>query len=252
MLPLLADNGLDGNELARTLIEGVLHGLLLAWPVTFGLLAIVIGSIILAVWQRIRLARSGIKDIDRFSGKVFEEYLEVLFRRLGYRVERTQFAGDYGGDLVLRKEGVRTVVQAKRYSRAVGVRAVQEVVAAKAHYDCAEAMVVTNNTFTKQAAHLADKNGVELWDRDELTRRLMAAGGKRKLRASADEPQDDRSPAPAQAAASSRAPTALADVATCRTCAKVLSAGERRYCQDNAQRFLGQMYCFRHQRARRA
>ncbi len=188
MLPLLADNGLDGNQLAWDIVDAFLHGFLIAWPVTFGLVAIFIGSILLGIWRRIRLARSGIKDIDKFSGKVFEEYLEVLFRRLGYRVERTQFAGDYGGDLVLRKDGVRTVVQAKRYSRSVGVRAVQEVVAAKAHYDCAEAMVVTNNRFTKQAEHLADKNGVELWDRDELTRRLMAAGGKRKLRASIDAP----------------------------------------------------------------
>jgi restriction system protein len=252
MLALLADNALDGNELARMLIEGVLRGLLLAWPVTFGLLAIFVGSIILGIWRRIRLARSGIKDIDQFSGKVFEEYLEVLFRRLGYRVERTQFAGDYGGDLVISKDDVRTVVQAKRYSRSVGVRAVQEVVAAKAHYDCAEAMVVTNNRFTKQAEHLADRNGVELWDRDELTRRLMAAGGKRKLRASV-EAAGERHPVRVQAAARSPQPAAaLADVATCRTCAKVLTAGERGYCQENAQRFLGQMFCFRHQRQRRA
>ena len=41
--------------------------------------------------------------------------LEVLFGKLGYRVENTRYAGDYGEDLVIAKDGIRTVVQAKRY-----------------------------------------------------------------------------------------------------------------------------------------
>ena len=36
-------------------------------------------------------------------------------------------SGDYGADLVLDNKKGRTVVQAKRYSKPVGVKAVQEV-----------------------------------------------------------------------------------------------------------------------------
>ncbi len=50
-------------------------------------------------YEKQRLAKSGIDDIDQMSGKTFEKYLEVLFEKLGYRVERTPYIGDYGADL---------------------------------------------------------------------------------------------------------------------------------------------------------
>jgi len=189
---VLASNGLDSDRLIRALADALLRGLLLAWPIWAAIGAIVFLRIAYAVFRRWRLARSGIYEIDRLSGAVFEQYLELLFRRLGYRVERTRVAGDYGGDLVVSRNGVRTVVQAKRYSKPVGVRAIQEVVAAKRAYDCTEAMVVTNSRFTRQASHLAEKNDVELWDRDMLVRQLTAAGGRRKLRATAEAPMSGR------------------------------------------------------------
>ena len=83
-----------------------------------------------------RLAASGIADIDTMDGKAFEEYLEVLFGKLGYKVERTRYVGDYGADLITQKDGVKTVIQAKRYGKAVGIKAVQEAVAAKGMYGC--------------------------------------------------------------------------------------------------------------------
>lgn len=246
-----ANNGLDGTTVARDIIEALLKGLLLAWPIWAAIAAIVFLRIAYAIFRRWRLARSGIYEIDRLSGKVFEEYLELLFRRLGYSVERTRFVGDYGGDLVLRKDGVHTVVQAKRYSKPVGVRAIQEVVAAKRAYDCTEAMVVTNNRFTRQAAHLAETNDVELWDRDALVRQLTAAGGRGRLHSQGE------STAMPETVPSSSAPTVeegqpLATVEACRQCGRVLSSGERRYCEQNAKRFGGQMLCFRHQRTARA
>ncbi len=170
-------------------LELLLAGLEQFWPLVVVVCALIvfptIARIGLAIYRYRRLARSGIKDIDRFGGKTFEEYLEVLFRRLGYKVERTKFVGDYGGDLVLRKNGARTVVQAKRYAKSVGVRAVQEVVAAKGYYDCDQSMVVSNSSYTKQARELAGKNGVELWDRDMLTRQLTATGAKQAARRAA-------------------------------------------------------------------
>jgi restriction system protein len=143
------------------------------WPLLLVLAAVKLLPLIPAVLRNRRLAASGIADIDAMDGKTFEDCLGALFSRLGYKVEVTPYRGDWGADLVLVSAGVRTVVQAKRYRKAVGVRAVQEAVAAKAKYRCSEAMVVTNATFTRQAVELARVNGVMLWDRDKLVEKLL-------------------------------------------------------------------------------
>lgn len=88
--------------------------------------------------------------------------------------EQTRARGDYGADLVLEKDGARAVVQAKRWSRNVGVKAVQEAVAAKPLYRCDYSMVVTNRYFTEQARRLAKANDVRLWNRDDLVGALLA------------------------------------------------------------------------------
>ena len=75
--------------------------------------------------------------------------------RLGYSVEVTRYRGDYGADLVVRKGGQKTAVQAKRWKKRVGLKAVQEAVAAKAMYGCDHALVVANREFTQQARRLA-------------------------------------------------------------------------------------------------
>lgn len=120
-----------------------------------------------------RLKKSGIIQIDKMDGVQFEQYLGHLFRSHGYKAEVTQAAGDFGADLVLSKDGRRIVVQAKRYSKNVGLKAVQEVQGARAHYKASEAWVVTNSNFTQQAFQLAKSNGVRLIGRDELVEMLL-------------------------------------------------------------------------------
>src|SRR2546422_11228928 len=63
-----------------------------------------------------RFAESGIAEIDTMDGITFERYLEILFSNIGYSVKRTQASGDFGADLIIKKGGASTVVQAKRYS----------------------------------------------------------------------------------------------------------------------------------------
>jgi restriction system protein len=53
------------------------------------------------------------------------------------------------------------------------MKAIQEVHAAKAHYRCKRTAVVTNSTFTRNARKLAKSLGVELWDRDTVSSRLL-------------------------------------------------------------------------------
>jgi restriction system protein len=142
------------------------------------LLLIVAGALVIAYLRRhnrqmLRLHVAGIDDIDRMDGKAFEQRLWLLFTKLGYRVEQTPYSGDYGADLIIERNNVRSVVQAKRYSKPVGLSAVQESFTAMARYGCSNAIVVTNRTFTKQAKELAHNNKVELWERERLIDELV-------------------------------------------------------------------------------
>jgi restriction system protein len=152
---------------------------------------VVVGRLLQEIYERRRLARSGIREIDVMDGPTFERYLVTMFRRLGYEVERVGSSrGDYGGDLVIRKNGTRTAVQAKRYGgKRVGIKAVQEAHAARAMYRCADAMVVTNTAFTQQAEALAHAADVELVGREELIKALLDA------RASVEPVEADLAPA---------------------------------------------------------
>jgi restriction system protein len=145
------------------------------WWVVVLVGAVALGRGIKWVIDQRRLVRSGIDEIDRMDGISFERRLDYLFAALGYRVEQTRVCGDYGADLVLEKDAVRSVVQAKCWKKNVGVKAVQEVVAAKPMYRCTRAIAVTNRYFTQEAQRLARANEVELWNRDDLIRALLRA-----------------------------------------------------------------------------
>ncbi|OME75934.1 hypothetical protein BK120_30180 [Paenibacillus sp. FSL A5-0031] len=121
-----------------------------------------------------RLKRSGIAKIDKMEGRQFEKYLGHLFKAHGYVVEVTQASGDYGADLIILKAGKKIVVQAKRYSKNVGLKAVQEVHTALNHYGASEAWVVTNSDYTEQAYTLAKSNGVRLIMRQQLIELILA------------------------------------------------------------------------------
>lgn len=124
------------------------------------------------IWRKRRrtakLRKSGIKEVDMMNGEDFERFLGELFKRRGFKVSYTAKSGDYGADLVLKDGPDIIVVQAKRYSNTVGVKAVQEIIGSVRMYNATEAWVVTNNYFTRQAEKLADINDVYLIDRDEL------------------------------------------------------------------------------------
>jgi len=236
--------------------------------------AAVCATLILRHYQGKALAEAGIDQIDHMDGLGFEQYLEVLYKRLGYRVQRTPYAGDWGADLVLERDGVRTVVQAKRWNRRVGVEAVQQVVAAKAKYGCTKASVVTNSHYTQQAQDLARANGVLLWDRSELVTAALAAQARaskdqspeppQPMDASAFAPPDQKlgqkrqgnvtvPAAPTMACLSpedtaATEPLATAPVPVCLVCSMPVSERVRHYCEMNRARFGGQIYCYEHQK----
>lgn len=141
-------------------------------PAKFILIAVIAVPSFIIISKLFALLNSSkhvyINDIDNMGGEEFEIYLENLFKKHKYDVERTQYSGDYGADLILHRDGMKTIVQAKRWNNKVGVKGVQEVVAARGHYRADLALLVTNSYLTKQAHNLARSNNVEVWDRDKL------------------------------------------------------------------------------------
>lgn len=164
------------NPLGGLLLLGVL---LVVWSIANYrvagaqlVLAVVVLVVVVAVLValRRRWRERPLVEIDRMSGGEFEDYLGGMFRRLGYGVKQTGRSGDYGCDLVLRDRVGRVAVQAKRYTKVLGLTPIQEAIASKAIYGADRAMVVTNSGFTAAAVRLARANRVELVDRGQLIR----------------------------------------------------------------------------------
>lgn len=103
----------------------------------------------------------------RNKGTAYEMHCAMKMRlRLWLFVRRIGKSGDFGADITARGFLMtKIVVQCKHYSKPVGVRAVQEVNAARQYYRASRAAVATSSTFTKQAKELAKRCGVELWER---------------------------------------------------------------------------------------
>ena len=57
------------------------------------------------------------------------------------------------------------IVQARRWTGVVRHDAVQQAVAAMAHYGAARALVVTSSDYSEHAVTVANSNGVTLWNR---------------------------------------------------------------------------------------
>lgn len=212
------------------------------WPIwLFGLVMVVI-KLVMTHHKSLRLAKSGIAEIDKLNGEDFEKYLEILFHKLGYSVRCTPYRGDFGADLVLQKDGAQTVVQAKRSKRSVGVKAVQEAVAAKEYYQCDNAMVVTNSHYSQQARKLAAANKVELWDRTQLVNQLLSVQqGSTHLASPVNDTLD-------QQTVSTSMPRTNEITPVCIACGKAVSAKVVEYCLSHPERFGGRVYCYTHQK----
>lgn len=164
--------------------EGFGMGLEMMWNIVFanpmliGILTFFfISSVLLGLIKRTlrhnKLKKSGILNVDEMTGREFEEYLRVLFREKGYQVQLTSTTGDFGADLIMSTKNKKIVVQAKRYKKNVGLKAVQEISTAKNHFNADDCWVVTNSYYTEPAKKLAASNRVRLVDRELLMKWML-------------------------------------------------------------------------------
>lgn len=105
---------------------------------------------------------------DDFTGIDYELYCLKILKDNGWDATLTKASGDQGVDIVASKNGNKVVFQCKKYSSAVGNKAVQEISAGRIHYSANHAIVVTNNKFTESAYQLASTNRVILLHHNDL------------------------------------------------------------------------------------
>ena len=151
-------------------------------PVYFGLLAGLVGhrvtvglvgaaaglvlAVVLAAERR--RPRDGMAAIDAMTGTEFEDYVAARLERAGWEVSFTPGSGDYGVDLIARRDERSVAVQCKRLGKPVGIAAVQQVVAGARHHDCTKSIVISNQEFTAAARKLACTHDCQLIGRRAL------------------------------------------------------------------------------------
>lgn len=161
-----------GSILTQNLLSSVLFVFKALWPFLVIALVIRIGS---KLYQKYRSEKAGLVEVDKMDGETFENFLSSLFRKMGYLVKQVGSpTGDFGADLIIKKNEQSIAVQAKRHKSVIGLDAVREALGSIKMYQCNNAMVVTNNYFTAQAKRLAKANNIVLWDRNMLTKQILS------------------------------------------------------------------------------
>lgn len=92
----------------------------------------------------------------------FEGRCAAVLQREGWSASTTSSSGDQGADVIAVKQKRKLVLQCKLYSRNVGNKAVQEVIAARQFYAADYAAVVSVGSFTRSAEILAKVAKVHL------------------------------------------------------------------------------------------
>lgn len=104
------------------------------------------------------------------DGFEFEGWVATNLKKFGWEAEATQGSGDQGLDVIASKNGCKVGIQCKLYSSNVGNKAVQEINAAKAHFNLDKGAVLTNAGYTKSARELAKTCDVLLLSHYDISR----------------------------------------------------------------------------------
>jgi restriction system protein len=122
-----------------------------------------------------RLTRQrGIDTIRELDWRQFEQLIATAYERQGYRVTDTgqahgPAAPDGGIDLVLERDGQRTLVQCKHWqARRVGVQPARELYGVVASQHPAGGILVTSGRFTQDAHRFAETVPLQLIDGPKL------------------------------------------------------------------------------------
>lgn len=129
-----------------------------------------------------RLININVEEIDKLLPYEFEDWLTTFLNENGFNAEHTKYSGDFGADIIATREGIKYAISCKKYSDGLGVRAVQEIIAAMDYYDADIGWVVsTAPYFTSQAYELAKTRHVKLFTKNELLEKLSELKNKQSV-----------------------------------------------------------------------
>lgn len=140
--------------------------------------------------RRLLDTQTGLDSIAAVGWRDFEHLVGEAFRRQGYNVEETGLGGPDGGiDLILRKDGRRTLVQCKQWRRRrVRVGVVREMYGLLAHHGAHAVRIATVGGYTREAARFARGKPIELIDGATLLTMVRSAQQPSQLAAAAMVP----------------------------------------------------------------
>jgi len=128
-----------------------------------------------------QIARS--PEYADMTGRQFEEFVERLFRDLGYETELTQASRDGGVDVIARRDdvvGVTTTlyIQCKNHAAPIGVEVVRAIAGVVPVDDPGgRPAVICPSGFSTEATRFAKHRGVQLFDSARLSELLERAVG---------------------------------------------------------------------------
>lgn len=113
-----------------------------------------------------------------YTPREFEKFISTLFKKMGYDVELTPTTGDYGVDVVAKKDGNTVAIQVKKYEQGnlIGTQVVQQTLGAMWKVKADQSIIVTTSGFTVYAKEQAKEAPIELWDKKalhEMVRKYM-------------------------------------------------------------------------------
>ncbi len=137
-----------------------------------------LGCAVVGICVERRNSRSGIDRVDIENAKEFQELLENVLKGMGYRIDSHHHTNDHNLDLIALKDGVKVMVRTIRNKGKVGLKAINDALKLKAIHECHGVIIVTNKSYSGRARDLAARNGVVLWNRDDLATNLIDTGGE--------------------------------------------------------------------------
>lgn len=118
------------------------------------------------------IVKSKIDQIDNLSPNQFEVWVAKFMQLQGFAAKVTPHSGDFGVDVLASKEGFLIGIQVKKFTKPVGIKAVQEISSGMGYYCCQQGWVITSASFTTAAIKLAESLSIKLITRYDLANML--------------------------------------------------------------------------------
>jgi restriction system protein len=96
-----------------------------------------------------------LEQLQRLTGREFEELIESLFAKDGYTVRRCGGSGDEGIDLILQIGQTKDAVQCKRWKADIGSPVVRDFYGALMHAGARHGFIITTASFSQSARSFA-------------------------------------------------------------------------------------------------